>query len=55
MLMKAPCNTPNTFGWYVAGKMFDWYLENGGVVEMEKQSIAKTAMLYIQSINQIFM
>ena len=39
-------NTPNTFGWYVAGKMFDWYLENGGVAEMEKQSIAKTAMLY---------
>lgn len=39
-------NTPNTFGWYVAGKMFDWYLENGGVAEMERQSIAKTAMLY---------
>ena len=27
-------NTPNTFGRYVAGKMFDWYLENGGVAEM---------------------
>ncbi|RPG44038.1 MAG: 3-phosphoserine/phosphohydroxythreonine transaminase [Gammaproteobacteria bacterium TMED112] len=39
-------NTPNTFGWYVAGKMFDWYLENGGVAEMEKQSMAKTAILY---------
>ena len=22
-------NTPNTFGWYVAGKMFDWYEANG--------------------------
>ena len=39
-------NTPNTFGWYVAGKIFSWYKKNGGVKEMEKNSIKKTNHLY---------
>jgi len=39
-------NTPNTFGWYVAGKMFDWYLKNGGVEAMEMHSCAKSNLLY---------
>ena len=39
-------NTPNTFGWYVAGKMFDWYRANGGVAEMERQSKKKSNLLY---------
>ena len=39
-------NTPNTFGWYVAGKMFDWYRANGGVAEMERQSKQKSNLLY---------
>ena len=32
-------NTPNTFAWYVAGKMFNWYEKNGGVKEMEKDQL----------------
>ncbi|MBL6693255.1 MAG: 3-phosphoserine/phosphohydroxythreonine transaminase [Proteobacteria bacterium] len=39
-------NTPNTFAWYVAGKMFNWYEKNGGVKEMEKKSIEKSQILY---------
>ncbi len=39
-------NTPNTFGWYVAGKMFDWYQVNGGIEEMELQSTKKSNLLY---------
>ena len=39
-------NTPNTFGWYVAGKIFSWYKKKGGVKEMEKNSIKKTNHLY---------
>lgn len=39
-------NTPNTFGWYLAGKMFNWYLKNGGVQEMELQSQKKSNILY---------
>ena len=39
-------NTPNTFAWYVAGKMFNWYEKNGGVKEMEKRSIEKSQILY---------
>ena len=39
-------NTPNTFGWYFAGKMFDWYLKMGGIKEMEAQSKMKSNVLY---------
>ena len=39
-------NTPNTFGWYVAGKMFDWYEANGGVSAMEERSISRTNSVY---------
>ena len=39
-------NTPNTFAWYVAGKMFGWYERNGGVEEMEKRSTEKSSLLY---------
>jgi phosphoserine aminotransferase len=39
-------NTPNTFGWYVAGKMFDWYSKMGGIKEMEVQSKKKSGVLY---------
>jgi len=39
-------NTPNTFGWYVAGKMFDWYEANGGVDKMEERSINRTNSVY---------
>lgn len=39
-------NTPNTFGWYLAGKIFDWYERSGGISEMEKLSIQKSSLLY---------
>ena len=43
---KSMLNTPNTFGWYVAGKMFDWYKKEGGVKKMEELSIKKSNELY---------
>jgi len=39
---KSMLNTPNTFGWYVAGKMFDWYTKEGGIKKMEDRSIKKS-------------
>ena len=43
---KSMLNTPNTFGWYVAGKMFDWYIKEGGIKKMEERSIKKSDALY---------
>ena len=43
---KSMLNTPNTFGWYVAGKMFDWYTKEGGIKKMEERSIKKSDLLY---------
>ena len=43
---KSMLNTPNTFGWYVAGKMFDWYKKEGGIKKMEETSIEKSNKLY---------
>lgn len=39
-------NTPPTFAVYVAGLVFQWLKRNGGIVQMEKQNIAKAAVLY---------
>ncbi|MCG6200333.1 3-phosphoserine/phosphohydroxythreonine transaminase [Psychromonas antarctica] len=39
-------NTPPTYAWYLAGLVFKWLLEQGGVVEIEKKNIAKAALLY---------
>lgn len=39
-------NTPNTFAWYVAGLVFDWLKEQGGVAAMEKRNREKAALLY---------
>ena len=39
-------NTPNCFGIYVAGKTFEWLLENGGVEAMEKINIEKAKLVY---------
>jgi phosphoserine aminotransferase len=39
-------NTPPTFGWYVAGLVFRWIRNEGGLAEMEKRNRAKAAMLY---------
>lgn len=39
-------NTPPTFNWYMAGLMFDWLQQKGGLQEMEKINIEKSSLLY---------
>ncbi len=39
-------NTPITFAVYLAGLVLRWIMERGGVVEMERQSIKRSARLY---------
>lgn len=39
-------NTPNCFGIYVAGLVFDWIRAQGGVAALEKINIEKAKMLY---------
>jgi phosphoserine aminotransferase len=44
-------NTPNTWGWYLAGLTFQWLREQGGVQAMAEQNRAKADRLY-QAIDQ---
>jgi phosphoserine aminotransferase len=39
-------NTPSCFSIYVAGEVFKWLLELGGLKEMEKRNEAKAKLLY---------
>ncbi len=39
-------NTPPTYAWYLAGLVFKWLKEQGGLVEIEKKNIAKAQLLY---------
>lgn len=39
-------NTPNTWGWYLAGLTFQWLLAQGGLVAMADANRAKAALLY---------
>jgi phosphoserine aminotransferase len=39
-------NTPPTFAWYLAGLVFEWLLEQGGLEAMERMSAAKSQKLY---------
>ena len=39
-------NTPPTYSIYIAGLVFEWLLEQGGLANMEQQNIAKAALLY---------
>ncbi len=39
-------NTPPTFAWYLAGEVFKWLLEQGGVKAMEQRNIEKAELLY---------
>jgi phosphoserine aminotransferase len=39
-------NTPNTWGWYVAGLTFQWLKEQGGLAVMGERNRAKASMLY---------
>ena len=39
-------NTPNTFGWYLAGLVFKWIKAQGGLAAMAAQNRAKAELLY---------
>jgi len=39
-------NTPPTFAWYLAGEVFKWLKDLGGVEEMQKRNEAKAEVLY---------
>ncbi|MBD3754280.1 MAG: 3-phosphoserine/phosphohydroxythreonine transaminase [Gammaproteobacteria bacterium] len=39
-------NTPATFAWYLAGLVFEWLKEIGGVAEIAKRNQAKAEKLY---------
>ena len=43
---KSMMNTPPTFNWYMAGLMFDWVKQQGGVAELEKLNQRKSSLLY---------
>jgi phosphoserine aminotransferase len=39
-------NTPNTWGWYLAGLTFQWLKEGGGLTAMAERNREKAALLY---------
>lgn len=39
-------NTPNTWGWYLAGLTFEWLKENGGLAAMDAHNRQKAELLY---------
>ena len=39
-------NTPPTYSWYLAGLVFEWLLEQGGVEAMAKHNAHKAGLLY---------
>lgn len=39
-------NTPNTWGWYLAGLTFQWLKEQGGLTAMERRNREKADALY---------
>ncbi|MEO6688010.1 MAG: 3-phosphoserine/phosphohydroxythreonine transaminase [Dokdonella sp.] len=39
-------NTPNTWGWYLAGLVFQWVKRHGGVAAMGERNRAKAELLY---------
>jgi len=39
-------NTPPTFSWYLAGLVFEWMLEHGGVAHFEVENRRKASSLY---------
>jgi phosphoserine aminotransferase len=43
---KSMLSTPPIFNWYMAGLMFDWVKQQGGVEEMEKRNQRKSSLLY---------
>lgn len=47
-------NTPPTFSWYLAGLVFEWLLEQGGVSAIEAVNKQKADLLYAQISNSDF-
>jgi phosphoserine aminotransferase len=43
---NARVNTPSTYSVYMAGLMFSWLLEQGGIEKIEQQNIIKATRLY---------
>jgi len=39
-------NTPNTWGWYLAGLTFQWLKEQGGLAAIGERNAAKASLLY---------
>jgi phosphoserine aminotransferase len=39
-------NTPATYSMYIAGLVFKWLKQQGGVASMERKNIGKAALLY---------
>ena len=39
-------NTPNTWGWYLAGLTFEWLKDNGGLAAMAERNRQKSELLY---------
>jgi phosphoserine aminotransferase len=39
-------NTPPTYGIYIAGLVFQWLKQQGGLIEIERRNIAKAELLY---------
>ncbi|MBF7687497.1 3-phosphoserine/phosphohydroxythreonine transaminase [Acinetobacter rathckeae] len=39
-------NTPATYSWYLAGLVFEWLLEQGGVAAIHEKNLAKAKCLY---------
>ena len=39
-------NTPATFPWYAAGRVFEWLKEQGGLKAMQKINKTKAETLY---------
>jgi len=39
-------NTPPTFSWYLAGLVFEWLIEQGGLSVMEQRNQQKARLLY---------
>lgn len=39
-------NTPATFSWYFANLVCEWVIQQGGVEEMQRRAVEKSALLY---------
>lgn len=43
---KSMQNTPPTFSWYMAGLIFEWVKEQGGVDEMNRRALLRSKLVY---------